>query len=219
MSSETHRQASETARLQDIRRIGSERADEATRTLTDAFVDDPFSRWLFGQEQDGLELRYWHWCCANHPTSGEMHVTGDLSGVALWYPMNLTKDKKLAAAEKEYERKYQQFCLKLLEDRGLGPTYLKIIRLCDRAIPKAPSWYLGSLGVERESQGKGIGSRLLAPMLQRCDKQGLTAYLDSSNPRNISFYERLGFRKHHKPVSIKGSPLMTPMFRPPQKLD
>lgn len=211
------RQASELARLQDIRRIGTERTDEIARTLTDAFVEDPFSKWLFGQEQEGLEWRYWHWCCANHPASGEIHVTGDLSGAALWYPMNLTKSKRLAAAEKQYERNYQQFCLELLKDSGLGSAYLRIIRQCDKAIPNVPSWYLGSLGVERQSQGKGIGARLLAPMLRRCDEQGLPAYLDSSNPRNISFYERLGFRKHRKPVSVKGSAPLTPMVRPPRQ--
>ncbi len=33
----------------------------------------------------------------------------------------------------------------------------------------------------------------MAHALRRCDADGLIAYLESSNPRNISLYERHGF--------------------------
>jgi GNAT superfamily N-acetyltransferase len=57
-----------------------------------------------------------------------------------------------------------------------------------------PHWYLAVLGTEPAAQGRGIGSALLAPVLQRCDEDGIGAYLESSKEENIAFYARHGFR-------------------------
>ena len=42
-------------------------------------------------------------------------------------------------------------------------------------------------------QGQGLGAMVIAPVLERCDAEGVRAYLDSTNPRNRPFYRRLGF--------------------------
>lgn len=57
-----------------------------------------------------------------------------------------------------------------------------------------PHAYLWFLGVRPEAQGYGVGSRLLAAGLRDVDQQGRHAYLESSNPANLSLYERHGFR-------------------------
>jgi hypothetical protein len=51
--------------------------------------------------------------------------------------------------------------------------------------------------------------------LDRCDRQGLGAYLESSNIRNVPFYERHGFRVL---AEVSPSPEFTarPMWREPQ---
>ena len=59
--------------------------------------------------------------------------------------------------------------------------------------PVEPHFTLHSVAVHRDAQGRGAGAALLAPVLARCDEDGLLACLDSSNIRNIAFYERLGF--------------------------
>ena len=60
--------------------------------------------------------------------------------------------------------------------------------------PKAePHWYLAFLGIEPSEQGKGLGSALLRPVLERCDSEGTPAYLETSNERNLPFYQRHGF--------------------------
>ncbi len=41
---------------------------------------------------------------------------------------------------------------------------------------------------------EGLGALLMKHALRRCDEQGSVAYLESSNPRNISLYERHGFK-------------------------
>jgi ribosomal protein S18 acetylase RimI-like enzyme len=65
----------------------------------------------------------------------------------------------------------------------------------DQHHPKEPlHWYLEALGVAPGYQGRGIGSRLVEPMLERCDAERWPAYLETANARSLAFYERLGFR-------------------------
>ena len=59
--------------------------------------------------------------------------------------------------------------------------------------PTEPHWYLPMIGVDPSQQGRGIGSALLTHALAICDRDGLPAYLESSNPKNVPLYERHGF--------------------------
>lgn len=49
------------------------------------------------------------------------------------------------------------------------------------------------IGADPSRQGQGLGSALLKEGLKRCDADGVIAYLESSNPKNIPLYERYGF--------------------------
>jgi hypothetical protein len=53
----------------------------------------------------------------------------------------------------------------------------------------------------------------MEPVLQRCDLDGLPAALESSNPRNVSFYRRLGFEVVWEAAPDGGPPLQG-MWRP-----
>ena len=59
----------------------------------------------------------------------------------------------------------------------------------------------------------GLGTVLMKHALRRCDEEGVPAYLESSNPRNISFYERHGFKIVGR-IQSGSSPVLTPMLRP-----
>lgn len=54
-------------------------------------------------------------------------------------------------------------------------------------------WYLYALGVEPRHQGRGIGARLLAPILEAADARGLTCGLHTSDPVYTTFFARFGF--------------------------
>lgn len=62
-------------------------------------------------------------------------------------------------------------------------------------------------------QGRGHGSRLMEAALSRCDADGVPAYLESSDPRNIPLYERFGFQGLGR-IQAGDSPAMVPMLRP-----
>ena len=58
-----------------------------------------------------------------------------------------------------------------------------------------PHWYLPLIAADPARQGQGLGTALMEAAIARIDADGLPAYLESSNPRNISLYERFGFER------------------------
>ncbi|MCA1712293.1 MAG: GNAT family N-acetyltransferase [Actinobacteria bacterium] len=103
--------------------------------------------------------------------------------------------------------------------RAFGPGLVRSLRLLsavERAHPAEPHWYLEAVGVVPEARGRGLGGPMLTPVLERCDTAGLPAYLESSNPRNIAFYERHGFQIRPLFDLPAGCPVITPMWRDPR---
>ena len=70
-------------------------------------------------------------------------------------------------------------------------------------------------GTDPPAQGRGIGSALLAPGLELCDRDGLPAYLESSKERNVAFYSRFGFRVTDEVQMPGGGPKVWLMWRDP----
>ncbi len=78
-----------------------------------------------------------------------------------------------------------------------------------------PHWTLQYLGVLTARQGAGVGASAVAPVLAVCDVEQLPCGLVSTNPRNVSFYERLGFRVIAEAATPDGSATLRPMYRAP----
>lgn len=72
------------------------------------------------------------------------------------------------------------------------------------------------LGVEPVSQGKGIGSRLLEPMLRRLDQDDFPCYLETDRERNLGFYRRFGFQVRREGFVPGGGPAFWTMVREPR---
>jgi GNAT superfamily N-acetyltransferase len=95
------------------------------------------------------------------------------------------------------------------------PRALSLLTQVEKLHPEEPHWYLGVLGTAPEHQGKGVGSALMAPVLAKCDAEGIPAYLESSKESNIPFYERHAF-KVTREINVKNGPTVWPMWRDPQ---
>jgi GNAT superfamily N-acetyltransferase len=80
---------------------------------------------------------------------------------------------------------------------------------------REPHWYLNVLSTEPARQGQGLGTAVLAPVLERCDAEQVGAYLESTNPRNRTLYRRSGFVDRDEMV-FADSPGMLSMWRAPQ---
>jgi ribosomal protein S18 acetylase RimI-like enzyme len=77
-----------------------------------------------------------------------------------------------------------------------------------------PHWTLQYLGVRPSAQGRGLGARVVSPTLAAVDADGLPCGLVSSNTRNVSFYERLGFAVAAEVPTPDGAVVLRPMHRP-----
>ena len=99
--------------------------------------------------------------------------------------------------------------------RGRARAGLELGRTLEAVHERRPHWYLAIVGTDPVHQGHGIGSALLAPVLEQCDREGSLAYLESSKEVNIRFYERHGFEVTQE-VRIPGGPVMWPMLRIPR---
>lgn len=83
----------------------------------------------------------------------------------------------------------------------------------DRRHPHEPHWYLVLLGVDPAWQHRGVGGRLIGPVLGRCDAEGMPAYLETQKPENVAFYRRFGFDVRDE-IHLPGTPAVWLMWRP-----
>jgi len=95
------------------------------------------------------------------------------------------------------------------------PRTLGVLSKMEKVHPQEPHWYLAILGTATEHQGKGVGSALMTPVLEKCDAEGIPAYLESSKEANIPFYKRHGFEVTGE-VTVKDGPTLWPMWRDPR---
>lgn len=85
--------------------------------------------------------------------------------------------------------------------------------VCRPLRPTAPHFFLAGLGVRRCARGRGLGSALLGPVLREADETGVPAYLETSTPRNVRFYERAGFSVTGEAEVPGGGPHVWAMLR------
>jgi ribosomal protein S18 acetylase RimI-like enzyme len=179
--------------------------------LADAFFDDPVMSWILRDEDSriprlarlfGVQLR------GHYLPLGTVWTTADRAGAALWAPPG-------------HAILPPTTILRHLPDmlRALGRHAVRALRTLNHVEglhPKEPHWYLGVLGTRRADQGRGIGSSLLGPVLDRCDAEGVPAYLESSKHANIAFYRRHGFEVTGEIELPFGGPSVWPMWREPR---
>jgi GNAT superfamily N-acetyltransferase len=100
--------------------------------------------------------------------------------------------------------------------RGV-PRFVRLMdysqALHDRFVPE-PHFYLFVLGVDPHQQSRGVGSRLLQPILAQCDGENRRAYLETARAENVPFYARHGFHVAHV-VEEPGFPKLWLMVRNP----
>jgi ribosomal protein S18 acetylase RimI-like enzyme len=178
--------------------------------LSVSFTDDPFVRWLMPRSRDFLRDSKKHPRRAYSAAfdAGTVFVVGDFVAAAVWIPPGAKADRseKLAQAEPETPE----------DGPAFPPEFPELIEKSGAYCPEVPHWYLGLIAVDPAYRGHGVGTRLLGHCLQYVDRDGLPAYLESTNAANLSLYRRFGFRDLAE-VRVGSSPPRFPMLRPKRK--
>jgi GNAT superfamily N-acetyltransferase len=192
------------------------RRDEAAvlgEVLADAFAEDPVFAWLIPPQVRGRDDRmrtFFTSMSRAYLRSGKpCYLTGDGSAAALWAAPGAW-DMPLSQIILEAVPSGLAFRHRLL--RALR-TQLHIERL--HAAQSAPHWYLGYLGTRRGRQGEGLGTQMLREVLTGLDADRMPAYLESSNERNLSLYERNGFGVIGRLQALGHGPAIWRMWREP----
>lgn len=186
-------------------------ADDVARlsgVLADAFFDDPVFGWLMPEDnRRRARLRRYFGVDLRHLTlpRGRVWTTPDLTGAALSLPPGRWRVPPLTTL-----RHGTAFGTHLSRAARIGAA----MEWRHAREPREPHYYVRDIGVHPDMQGKGLGSTLLAPTLERCDREGLPAYLEASSERNAALYERHGFRLVEE-LRVGGSPPLRLMIRPP----
>lgn len=156
----------------------------ALDVLVTAFTADPVIRWMYPDASSYLI----HFPAFLRAFGGKAFASrtvwrlGEFEAVALWYAPHVEPDGDAVDAEitRSVAANQHVDLFAVLEQMG-------------SAHPTFPHWYLPWFGVDGAQHGKGLGSQLMRNCLGFVDHDHLPAYLESPNPRNISFYERHGF--------------------------
>jgi len=187
-----------------ISTIGAKDTEKTLATLTAAFVADPLFRWAYPSADNYLDafpqlIRAY---CGSGIGDGTAYSDAVFGGACIWLsPGHVTNDEAAGAV-----------CEATIPPDRLD-GFIEIMEEMDKYHPHdEPIWYLPTIGVDAAAQGKGIGSALMKHALQLCDKQGTRAYLESSNPANISLYERHGFEVIGR-IEVGSAPPVHPMIR------
>ena len=178
--------------------------ENAIGTIVLGFAADPMARWAWPESSEYLRTmpRFVNAFGGQAFEHGTAYVTEGARAAALWLPPGVEPDEAEMGA---------------IMEKTLRPETADDIGVVMKGMaehhPLEPHWYLPVIAADPNWIGQGLGAVLMKHALRRCDEEGVAAYLESSNPRNISFYERHGFEIIGK-IQSGSSPVLTPMLRP-----
>ncbi|MGH3643246.1 MAG: GNAT family N-acetyltransferase [Mycobacterium sp.] len=184
-----------------------------SKTLGRAFFDDPVMCWMLPDadaRRRKLHKLFEALTRHHHLARGGVEVApddgGGIGGAALWDPpgqWRQTRGEELRAMPG------------LLVAFGRSLRRGLVVENMMKALhPEEPHWYLAVIGSDPDVRGKGFGQVLMRSRLDRCDAEHAPAYLESSNPDNVPYYQRFGFEATGEITLPAGGPSLIPMWRP-----
>jgi ribosomal protein S18 acetylase RimI-like enzyme len=196
-------QAVRKATLTDVPRL----ADALAR----AFDGDPPMRWFLNDPETRVPRarRLFEVMLRRvHLARDYCYTTSDVVGGALWVPPGTWR-------------------LGVVDQVVLLPGMVRVfgrglaraqrgLSVMESGHPTTPHYYLDSLGVEPEWQGRGLGSALMQPVLERCDIEQMPAYLNAGSARSRDLYLRHGFEVTEEFSLPEDGPPLWRMWREPR---
>jgi GNAT superfamily N-acetyltransferase len=187
---------------------------ELSHALGRAFYDDPVSEWIMPEDSTrAANLRRFFATVTRHHhfAGGGVEVASDgstIGAAALWDPPNRWKQTL---------REQLAMLPSVIRTFGYRSAAARdVIELMKRHHPEEPHWYLAVLGSDTVVRGKGFGQALMRSRLDRVDAEHAPAYLESSKPENVPYYQRFGFEVTGEIALPNDGPTLWPMWRAPR---
>jgi GNAT superfamily N-acetyltransferase len=192
----------------EVRRATVDDVSALAEMTARAFYDDPLVSWFLPDDDDRLH-RATKWFAATFKGAlkhHEVHTTSQLVGAAVW------------AAPGEWNVPLRK-ALPVLPAtiRWLGSGFSRFVKATNALAashPSEPHWYLEGLGTDPPWQRQGVGTALITPILERCDREGLPSYLETQKEANVAYYRRHRFDVVKEIDLPGGGPHMWLMWRP-----
>jgi GNAT superfamily N-acetyltransferase len=198
-------------RGQTVRKATLDDVPELAKALALAFDGDPPMQWFLPDPATRVERarRLFDVMLRRvHLARDHCYTIDDLAGGALWVPQG---SWRLGVVE---QVALLPGMLRVF-GRGLGRAQ-RGLSVMESGHPRERHFYLDSLGVVPERQGRGLGSALMRPVLERCDADGVPAYLNAGSVRSRDLYRRHGFAVTEEFSLPDGGPPLWRMWREPR---
>ncbi|MGW6839539.1 GNAT family N-acetyltransferase [Streptomyces sp. NPDC054958] len=196
----------------EIRQADRSDRDAVARLLDEAFRTDPVSSWVFPdpEHRAAVHGKFLGVFVDVALEEGRIDYAVDGSAAALWL--------RIPAGDPEGEAVEDDVPARMRAVADPDNERCELVgRLTGAVHPTAEEHeYLLMIAVAPGRQGQGLGGELIAPVLERCDREGVPAYLEASSERSKGLYERLGWELTGDPVRLPDGPLMWPMWRKPR---
>ncbi|HXY66416.1 MAG TPA: GNAT family N-acetyltransferase [Mycobacterium sp.] len=190
---------------------------ELSHVLGRAFYDDPVSEWIMPDDRTrAANLRRFFATVTRHHhlAGGGVEVASDRSTIgaaALWDPPGRWKQSSRVQL-----MMLPSFILGFGFRLSVGRKLGDLLNRMKQQHPEEPHWYLAVIGSHTSVRGKGYGQALMRSRLDRVDAEHAPAYLESSKPENVPYYQRFGFEVSGEIVLPGGGPTLWPMWRAPR---
>lgn len=189
--------------IPEVKCAGANIQGTVISTIVLGFAADPMARWAWPDSSEYLRImpQFVMAFGGRAFEHGTAYITEGTRAAALWLPPGVEPDEAAMGAVMGGALRPE-----IAQDIG------HVLQRMAEHHPHEPHWYLPIIAADPNWIGQGLGTLLMKHALRRCDEEGVAAYLESSNPRNIPFYERHGFRIVGE-IQHGSSPTMTPMLR------
>jgi GNAT superfamily N-acetyltransferase len=180
----------------------------AAHVASRGFFDDPVMSWVFPDlptRAEALEASFASLARRFLTRSGRIDLV-EAKCTAMWLPPDPPEPSEDIVAPRESWHLFTP---------DVAERFTALGTAMDAAHPETHHWYLGVVATLPEEQGHGLGTRLLRPVLDVCDREGVPAYLESSNARNLPFYFRMGWIQTGE-IVVPDGPTLFPMWREPR---
>lgn len=194
--------------LTDVRVVTAGDLDVAAALLARGFYDDPLWAWAFPSETErhAQQQVFWRFCVEEAIRYPWTFLAADDRTTTCWIPPSGSELSEQGA---------EQFELLLRDLLGDGAVpVLALFETLDAHHPHdEPHFYLSLFATDPEARGNAFGQSLLRHNLEQIDLLKASAYLESSNPRNIAMYERHGFAVVQRVAGPAGCPDFAGLWR------